>query len=65
MRAGDTLGGIALGLWGDALYPVVNDAEPGDFSRPLQLLARGLSFVDPLTGRERGFESRRKLGPLV
>jgi tRNA pseudouridine32 synthase/23S rRNA pseudouridine746 synthase len=52
---------LGLGLWGDALYPVVNDAEPGDFSRPLQLLARSLEFVDPVTGVPRRFESRRSL----
>ena len=55
---------LGLGLWGDALYPVVNDAEPGDFSRPLQLLARSLEFVDPVTGVPRRFESRRSLRPL-
>lgn len=55
---------LGLGLWGDALYPVVNDAEPGDFSRPLQLLARSLEFVDPVTGAPRYFESRRSLRPL-
>ena len=49
----------------DPYYPVLMALAPQDYSRPLQLLARGLSFVDPLTGRERGFESRRKLGPLV
>src|SRR5690606_29539536 len=50
--------------------PIVNDevyprlqAEPGvaDFSRPLKLLARGLAFVDPLTGLRREFSSRREL----
>lgn len=55
---------LGLGLWGDALYPVVNDAEEGDFSRPLQLLARSLVFVDPVTGGARSFESRRSLRSL-
>jgi tRNA pseudouridine32 synthase/23S rRNA pseudouridine746 synthase len=32
-----------------------------DFSSPLKLLARSLSFADPLTGRERFFESERNL----
>lgn len=55
---------LGLGLWGDALYPVVNDAPEGDFSRPLQLLARSLEFVDPVTGVRRSFTSRRQLLPL-
>ncbi len=45
----------------DAFYPAINDPPPGDFSRPLQLLARQLAFVDPVNGRERVFTSRRCL----
>lgn len=52
---------LGLGLWGDALYPEVNDPAEGDFSRPLQLLAQRLEFVDPVTGQERQFQSRRAL----
>ncbi|WP_370681920.1 pseudouridine synthase [Comamonas sp. GB3 AK4-5] len=55
---------LGLGLWGDALYPQVCDAEEGDFSRPLQLLARQLEFVDPVTGAEHCFASRRQLRAL-
>jgi tRNA pseudouridine32 synthase/23S rRNA pseudouridine746 synthase len=35
--------------------------EDDDFSSPLQLLAKSVSFQDPLTGQERYFESSRKL----
>ncbi|MEH3086465.1 MAG: pseudouridine synthase [Xylophilus ampelinus] len=45
----------------DAFYPVVDDPPPGDFSRPLQLLARAVAFADPITGEARCFESRRRL----
>lgn len=45
----------------DALYPEVLPAAPDDFSRPLKLLAKSLTFRDPLDGRERHFESPRKL----
>jgi tRNA pseudouridine32 synthase/23S rRNA pseudouridine746 synthase len=45
----------------DPYYPELATQAPGDYSRPLQLLARGLFFVDPLSGLERGFESRREL----
>lgn len=55
---------LGLPLRNDPLYPVVNDAPEGDFSRPLQLLARSLAFTDPLTGEPRHFESTRSLLPL-
>lgn len=46
----------------DPYYPELTAPAPEDYSRPMQLLARGLAFVDPLSGMERGFESRRELG---
>ncbi len=46
----------------DPLYPGLQPAAGDDFARPLQLLARSLRFVDPLDGRERLFESTRRLG---
>lgn len=55
---------LGLGLQGDGLYPVVDDAPEGDFSRPLMLLARSLAFQDPITGQARVFATRRKLGDL-
>lgn len=55
---------LGLGLKGDGLYPVVDDAPEGDFSRPLMLLARTLAFQDPVTGQARAFATRRSLGDL-
>lgn len=55
---------LGLPIWGDAFYPEVNDPPPGDYSRPLQLLAQGLWFTDPVTGEERCFRSERELLPL-
>lgn len=55
---------LGLPLRNDPFYPVVNDPPEGDYSRPLQLLARSLAFVDPLTGEPRQFESTRTLLPL-
>jgi tRNA pseudouridine32 synthase/23S rRNA pseudouridine746 synthase len=52
---------LGLPLRNDPLYPTVNDPAEGDYSRPLQLLARSLSFRDPLTGEERFFESQQQL----
>lgn len=45
----------------DSLYPALCPREPDDFSRPLQLLAKSLRFVDPVDGSPRVFESRQTL----
>lgn len=49
----------------DRLYPdevfVGHSTREDDFSRPLKLLAKSVEFRDPLTGRERYFESVRTL----
>jgi tRNA pseudouridine32 synthase/23S rRNA pseudouridine746 synthase len=42
----------------DATYPVVIRRADDDYTRPLQLLARSLAFVDPITGSQRQFDSR-------
>lgn len=55
---------LGLPLRNDAFYPVVNDPPEGDYSRPLQLLARSLEFTDPLTGDGRQFASRLQLNTL-
>jgi len=55
---------LGLALRGDTLYPQVNDAAEGDYSNPLQLLARSVAFVDPLTGEQRYFESSQQLRAL-
>ena len=54
--------------------PIVNDfmyprlfpevLEP-DYAQPLQLLARSLEFVDPISGAPRAFESRLRLQSLT
>ncbi|WEE80253.1 pseudouridine synthase [Comamonas testosteroni] len=56
---------LGLPLWGDGFYPEVHDMPEGDYSRPLQLLARSLAFTDPLDGQSRRFDSRRQLLPLI
>lgn len=49
---------LGLPLLGDPVYPVVAAAaDPADYRRPLQLLARTLSFTDPVTGREHRLET--------
>jgi tRNA pseudouridine32 synthase/23S rRNA pseudouridine746 synthase len=41
----------------DPMYPLLRHRAAGDYSAPLQLLARHLSFIDPLSGVERRFSS--------
>lgn len=55
------LAGLGLPIEGDPLYPMIQDVTPGDFSRPLRLLAHEVSFVDPITGHYRTIRSRRSL----
>ncbi|MYT69477.1 MULTISPECIES: pseudouridine synthase [unclassified Streptomyces] len=53
---------LGLPILGDPLYPeVTGPVAPGDFRRPLQLLARSLEFRDPVTGHEHRFVSARTL----
>lgn len=53
---------LGLPLVYDRIYPVLwpheADGTTQDFSRPLQLLARSITFADPATGQHRHFESR-------
>ena len=53
----------ALGapIHNDRLYPQLMPAAGDDYTRPLQLLARALAFVDPLSGAGRDFESALRL----
>lgn len=53
---------LGIPILGDPVYPeVLPEAAPGDFGTPLQLLATGLAFTDPLSGRPVRLRSRRGL----
>lgn len=52
---------LGLPIFGDPFYPQVIDVAAEDFAQPLQLLASGLEFEDPVSGRKREFVSNRKL----
>ena len=54
---------LGLPIEGDQFYPQVlrGAGEPEDFSHPLQLLARSVSFTDPVTGKPRSFASGQSL----
>jgi len=45
----------------DGFYPVALPCKEDDVSQPLKLLARSISFIDPLSGEWRCFTSRRQL----
>lgn len=50
---------LGLPIINDPLYPDVVEVPGDDFTRPLQLLARELTFDDPITGERRAFVSTR------
>jgi tRNA pseudouridine32 synthase/23S rRNA pseudouridine746 synthase len=52
---------LGLPILNDGFYPHALPCKGDDFSSPLKLLARSLSFVDPVTGEARFFESVRHL----
>ena len=52
---------LGMPILNDLLYPRESPRREGDYSLPLQLLARTLEFVDPVTGQTRRFESMRRL----
>jgi tRNA pseudouridine32 synthase/23S rRNA pseudouridine746 synthase len=63
------LSALGMPIVNDKLYPEISSAcvsendldRDNDFSDPLKLLAKSISFRDPLTGHERYFESSREL----
>ena len=52
---------LGLPIVDDRLYPPVEPALPDDYRYPLQLLAKSIAFIDPITGQQRQFESQLKL----
>jgi tRNA pseudouridine32 synthase/23S rRNA pseudouridine746 synthase len=59
------LSALGIPIMNDRLYPEVSLAQRTDsedsFSSPLKLLAKSISFEDPLTGQEHDFQSSRSL----
>ena len=52
---------LGMPIVNDDFYPHALPCKQDDVSRPLQLLAKQITFVDPLSGVERSFESGRNL----
>jgi tRNA pseudouridine32 synthase/23S rRNA pseudouridine746 synthase len=48
-------------LLNDNYYPKLQPIKPDDYSKPLQLLAQKLAFVDPMTQQTRCFSSHTQL----
>ena len=52
---------LGLGIVNDAFYPELLDKAPDNYAKPLQLLARGIRFVDPISGRPVEYRSGLEL----
>lgn len=55
------LSGLGIPIINDKVYPELIPSDEDDFSRPLKLLAKSISFQDPLTGRQLYFESDTRI----
>lgn len=54
---------LGLPILFDQIYPqhVTGEELDGDYTKPLQLLAKGIAFRDPVTAQHRSFDSRLTL----
>ncbi|QCB98772.1 pseudouridine synthase [Arthrobacter sp. PAMC25564] len=52
---------LGLGIVNDSFYPELLDKAPDDYSKPLQLLARGIRFVDPVSRQPVEYRSQLEL----
>jgi tRNA pseudouridine32 synthase / 23S rRNA pseudouridine746 synthase len=55
---------LGLGILHDSFYPELLDKAPDDYTKPLQLLARGIRFVDPITKEPVEYRSRLQLSEV-
>jgi tRNA pseudouridine32 synthase / 23S rRNA pseudouridine746 synthase len=55
------MSGLGMPLLNERYYPELQPQSPDNFERPLQLLAKQLEFLDPLTREPRHFISRQNL----
>lgn len=52
---------LGLPIVGDGLYPTLTPKGQANYAEPLQLLAKAIEFIDPLSGRPQHFQSERTL----
>jgi tRNA pseudouridine32 synthase/23S rRNA pseudouridine746 synthase len=55
------LAGLGIPVINDKFYPMLISSDDDDYSSPLKLLAKSISFQDPLSGRQHYFESGTRL----
>ncbi len=55
------LAALGAPILNDPLYPAVRPVADHDFSQPLQLLAKAVAFIDPLSGIPQSFSSEQQL----
>jgi tRNA pseudouridine32 synthase/23S rRNA pseudouridine746 synthase len=55
------LSSLGIPIVNDGFYPAALPCKEDDVSQPLKLLARSISFIDPISGEWRCFTSRRRL----
>ncbi len=55
------MSGLGFKIMNDKYYPVLQPEQADDFAKPLQLVARMVRFLDPVTGKEMEFSSAREL----
>jgi tRNA pseudouridine32 synthase/23S rRNA pseudouridine746 synthase len=56
---------LGLPIVGDGIYPTLTPEGTADYTQPLQLLAKTIAFIDPLSGERREFHSTRELRDLA
>lgn len=56
---------LGLPIVNDGIYPTLTPEGSADYSQPLQLLARSITFTDPINGTPHHFTSRRTLMALA
>ncbi|MFZ6750242.1 pseudouridine synthase [Undibacterium sp. Ren11W] len=55
------LASLGAPIVNDSFYPIALPCKGDDFSRPLKLLAKSISFTDPINAEIRHFESQQSL----
>lgn len=55
------MSGLGFGILNDRYYPELEPQRPDLFDSPLQLIARSVTFRDPVAGKVMEFESDREL----
>ena len=53
------LAALGIPIINDIIYPVVLPRAADDFSQPLKLVAKSISFQDPISGQNNHFESNK------